>query len=114
MKISEYKNEEALELLADLIEPASEIFSDKKIVKMIQDGKANKMELVKRIIKGHKKSIMEILAILDGVPVNEYECNVFSLPFKLLEILNDEDLVAFLPRRGRRGQRMRVGLLRGI
>ena len=31
MKLSEYQGEEALDLLADLIEPAGEIMSDKEI-----------------------------------------------------------------------------------
>ena len=100
MKISEYKNEEALDILADLIEPAGEIFSDKDFVKKIQSKKSNKMEIVKSLIKDHKKAIIEILAILDETPVDEYECNIFTLPIKILEILNDEELVKFFTSQG--------------
>ena len=93
MKLSDYKNEEALDLLAELIEPASKIMSDKNVQKLIK-GK-NKTGVVKTIIKSHKSEIIEILAILDGVPVDQYECNVLSLPIKLLELLNDKELVNF-------------------
>lgn len=99
MKISDFKNEEALDILADIIEPAAEIFKDKDLVEMITSGSV-KMELVKHIIKNHKKSIIEIMAVLEGIPVDEYQCNVFTLPIKLLEILNDEELVKFFTSQG--------------
>lgn len=99
MKISDFKNEEALDILADIIEPAAEIFKDKDLVEMITSGSV-KMELVKHIIKNHKKSIIEIMAVLEGIPVDEYQCNVFTLPIKLLEILNDDELIKFFTSQG--------------
>jgi len=93
MKLSEIRGEAALDLLADIIEPAAEIMSDPEI-KELAEAK-NKGAIVKAIIKKHKKSIMVILAALDGVPVDEYQMNVFTLPMKLLEILNDPELVDF-------------------
>lgn len=99
MKLSDYKNEEALDILADIIEPASEIFSDKKIVDLLRKDEAP-MKAIKIAIKDHKKSVMEILAILDGVKPDEYECNVFTLPMKVLEVLNDEELLKFFTLQG--------------
>lgn len=95
MKLSDYKDEEALELLADLLEPVAEILSDKAILAAMQAKEINKMGAIKYAIKQHKKSVIEVLAILEGVPVNEYHCNVFTLPVKLLEILNDPELMDF-------------------
>lgn len=94
MKLSEIKDENAIELLADILEPAADIFSDKDIVNIIRNG-GNKMLGIKLALKNHKKAIIEILAALEGVPVNEYHCNVLTLPVKLLEIVNDEDLASF-------------------
>lgn len=94
MKISEYKDEEALDLLADLIAPASRIFSNRQLALAVQNGK-NRLEIARLIIKADKKAVMEILAILDGVPVNEYHCTVPSILMKLMEILNDEELLSF-------------------
>ena len=93
MKLSEYRDEAALELLADIVGPSVEIFADKQLVELIRGGEKSKA--VSTAIKNHKKEVMEILAALEGVPVEEYHCNVFSLPKKLLEILNDRELMAF-------------------
>ena len=46
MKLSEYKNEDALDLLADLIEPAYVIMTDETFRDMI--GTANKMQMIRR------------------------------------------------------------------
>ena len=93
MKLSEYKNEEALDILADILEPSAKIFSDKDVKQAFEKG--GQISGIKAAIKGHKTEIIEILAVLDGVPVAEYECNVLTLPVKLLEILNDTDLMSF-------------------
>lgn len=93
MRLSEVKNEDALDMLADLIEPASEILADKKVQELIKTK--NRGAIIKGLIKDHKKTIIEILAIIDGVPVEEYEVNVFTLPIKLLDLLNDKELVSF-------------------
>lgn len=91
MKLSDFKDEKALELLADLIEPAAEIFSDTEIRKTAS-GKSY-AAVVGVAIKRHKSAVLAILAALDGVPVEEYHCNVMTLPMKLLEIVNDPDMM---------------------
>lgn len=97
-KLSEYKDEEALDLLAELIEPAGDIFSDKEVVTQIRSK--NKMAAISLAIKNHKKSVIEIMAVLDGVPVREFHCNILTLPGQLVEILNDEDLWDFFVSQG--------------
>lgn len=93
-KLSEYENEEALDLLADIIEPAVAIIGDAKVKEMYQ-GKATKIALAQYIIRDHKTDIIGILARLEGIPVEEYKVNLFTLPMKLIEILNDEELISF-------------------
>ena len=93
MKLSEYKNEEAMVLLADLLMPASKIFSDTKVTDYIR--KKRMAEGVQYVLKTHSTALVEILAVLDGVPVDEYECNLLTLPARLVEILNDKELVSF-------------------
>ena len=85
MKLSEYQGEAALDLLADLIEPAGEIMSDKEIGEILKE---NRFKAIGQTIKNHKKAVMQILSTMDGVPVEEYKCNVFTLPVKILELLN--------------------------
>lgn len=93
MKLSDYKNEQALDLLADIIEPSSKIFADKAVKGAFETG--DKINGIKVAIKNHKHEIIEILAALDGVSVEKYECNVLTLPAKVLEILNDTALTSF-------------------
>lgn len=100
MKLSEYQGEAALDILADLIEPAGEIMSDKEIGEVFKE---NRFKAIGLAIKNHKKAVMQILATMDGVPVEEYKCNVFSLPVKIMEILNDPDIVQLFTFQGQTG-----------
>lgn len=92
MKLSEFKDEEALDLLAEIIDPVTEIMSDDEVKKASEKGIQS---VVKAIIKNHKKSIIAVMAALDGVDVKDYHFNVLTLPIKILEMLNDKELVDF-------------------
>ena len=100
MKLSEYQGEAALDLLADLIEPAGEIMSDKQIGDIF---KKNRFKAIGLAIKNHKKAVMQIMATMDGVPVDEYKCNVFSLPVKIMELLNDPEMIRLFTYQGQTG-----------
>lgn len=93
MKLSDIKGEEALDVLADIIDPATEIMSDKEILHIYQSGQS-KIKLIKFMLKKHKKSVIEILAILNQEDPEEYteKINVLTLPMKLLEVVNDMEL----------------------
>lgn len=90
MKLSDYKDEAALDLLAELIEPGAEIMGDQTVVDAAKDG--NMARVASIAIKRHKKAVLRVLAALEGVPAEEYHCNVFSLPAKLVELFNDPDI----------------------
>lgn len=91
MKITDFKNEDAIELIADLIEPISEISTDKELVELLKKG--NKIKAIQQGLKNHKSSIIQILAIINGVPVEEYSCNPITITKDLLVILNDKELM---------------------
>ena len=91
-KLSDYRDDDALDLLADIIEPATEIFADAEVKNAFDKSK---LTAVRVAIKRHKPELMQIMARMDGVPVEEYHCNVLTLPARLLQILSDEDLTAF-------------------
>lgn len=109
MKLSDYKDEQALDLLAELIEPLSEILSDKEVRKAAEEGK--KAKTVSVAIKNHKKEVMCVLAALDGVPVEEFHCNVLTLPVKLIEMLNDPDISQLFISAGQTEAKKRSGSL---
>ena len=92
MKLSDYKGEAALDILADLIEPIGDIAGDKEVANLLREKKVAKA--VKVAIKNHKRSVIEVLAVLDGEDPNNYTPSVFALPAKLLEILNDPEFLS--------------------
>jgi len=110
MKLSEYKGEQALDMLADLIEPAAAIMADKEIATLVKSG-APQIKIIKPAIKNHKPEVIEILAILDGEDPAEYaeKVNLFTLPFKLLEILNDPDLMGLFTSQGQKKEETSSG-----
>lgn len=92
-KLSDYKGEEAIDLLADIIEPMALILADKSIRAMVEnkDEKVPIIKLVKPLLKSHKKELIEILARVAEMPVEEYEktISVFTLPIQVMDLIND-------------------------
>ncbi len=101
MKLSEFKGEQAIEVLADLIDPVAAIMSDEE-VKTMARAKIPKIKIVKVLLKNHKKEVIEILAILDGADPEGYaeKVSLVTLPVKLLEIMNDPDLESLFTLQG--------------
>lgn len=93
MRLSEFKNEKALDALAEIIEPITEIVTDEDVKNSIKEK--NKIKAISKAIKNHKKEIIYILAVLDDEPIETYEVNLATLPFKIMEILSDEVLNDF-------------------
>ena len=91
-KLSEIQNEEALDLLADILEPVMKIASDAEVREVAKDGK---MAAIQYVLKNHKSALMTIMAKLDGVSMDEYRVNVVQIPVKVMELLNDKDLMDF-------------------
>ena len=67
--LSDYKDEAALELWADIMEPLAGIFSDKRIAQMYSD-KTTPIKLASFILKEHKAEAKEILLRIDDTPLN--------------------------------------------
>lgn len=100
MKLSEYKNEDALELLADILDPLAEIMTDPKIREFSKDKKANRMQVIQYLLKNHAKSIIAVFARIDNTPVEKFDANILSMTTKLLEVFNDKDFIDFFRSQG--------------
>ena len=90
MKLNEIKNEQAIEALANMFDPIVEIASDEKVVSAARGN--DKVAMVKLILKDHSRAVFELMALSEGVPVDEYECDIFTLPMKLLDLFNRPEL----------------------
>ena len=69
--MSERTNEERLDLLADMMDSAAEIFTDPEIQALTKKG-ASPIKYVKPAIKNHKAACIAVLAALEETPVDEY------------------------------------------
>jgi len=91
MRLSDIKGEQALDAMADLIDPISEIAQDKILVGLIRAR--NKIEAVKLGLRRHQKSILAILAILNQQDIATYNPSLAEIPKMLLDLLNDKELL---------------------
>ena len=94
MKLSDYKGEEALDVLADIIEPLAMIISDKEIQELSKQKNVPAVRFIKPAIKNHKKELIQVLARLENQPVEEYEktITIFTLPSQVLDLINDPEV----------------------
>lgn len=95
-KISEIKGEDALDVLADVLEQLSIIFGDQEFAKLVRSG-ASRMEEAKYLLKVHKKEILVIMAVLDEADPATYAPSVVQIPIKMMELLNDPDIHLLFP-----------------
>lgn len=92
-KISDYKDEEALELWADIMETAAIIVADPELKEII-DAKKPKLMIAHFILKNHKEEAKEILLRIDPTPINglNFLTRIMSV---LSEIGDSEELADF-------------------
>ena len=91
-KLSEIKGEDALDVLADLIEPASEFGTDKAFIELAR--KDDRIGCVRHALKCHKTAVLNIMAILEGEDPKTYSPPLLRLPAMLLDLFNEPELVA--------------------
>lgn len=96
-KLSEYQDEEALEVLSKLLDPIVDICGDEGFQEFFNDAKSkkNKLQIIKFLMSNYKSEITQILAILHGQKVEDYHFTIASLILDLSEILNDSELISF-------------------
>lgn len=107
-KLSEIKGEDAIDVLADILEPVTSIAADDEIRKAVKSG-LPKIKLIQLALKSHKKDIVKILAVMDGQDAENYEVNLLELPARILEILNDETVMSLFTSQGQMMESERSG-----
>jgi hypothetical protein len=92
MKLSEIKGQKAIEVIGDIIEPATEILSDPK-VKFAARSK-NIAAAASIALKNHPAQVLRVLAVLDGEDPETYSQSLLEIPKKLIDLLNDPELMS--------------------
>ena len=85
-KIDEIQGEEALDVLAEILVPISEIAIDPQVKKEFEKSAAH---VVSYALKKYKAQVLTAMAALEGVPAEEYKPNLLELPKMLIEFLSD-------------------------
>lgn len=93
--LAEIKGDKALYLIADLIDPITEIMSDPAVAAAYRGTEkepGSKAKAIKVAIKTHIKAVTTILALMDEEDPKTYQPSAMVIPVRLLQMLNDPDL----------------------
>lgn len=107
-KLSEFKDDEAMDVLVEILEPATNLIGNAKFKTAIRgdkekDIKPNRMEAIKIAITDNRKDIVKIMAVLNETPVEEFHYSLLTLPQMVMELFNDKELIDFFSYRGETG-----------
>ena len=93
-RLSEIQGEEAIDVMAALMSPASIILSDESVKERMQRKNSTMAEVAAYIAKNHKDSVIDMLTILSGKTRNEYVENmsVLSLVQDVIYMFNEPEL----------------------
>lgn len=90
MKLSEIKGVDAIEVVADIIDPVTSIMADEEVKKLAEmKPKPPTLLIAKTVLKRQKKAILEILAILHGEDPKTYNPSLIELPILLVNLINE-------------------------
>lgn len=98
MKVTDFKDEAAIKLLADILDPTAAIFGDAKVktvLAAVENGTFTRAQAISEVLRLHPKEIMAIMAALEGKKPEEFHCNILTLPAKIIELTEDEELMVF-------------------
>lgn len=97
-KLSDYTDEEAIEIWGDLLPVIAKIIKDGNIKDSLKnaDGTmADKLTIATNILRTNKTEICELLKIIDDTPINAMNVLVRTISF-LDELLENEEVMDFL------------------
>jgi len=93
MRLSNFKDEKAIEVVAALMEPIGNIASNPENKKVQEEG--NTMAHVAgAFLRNNPKDVKTILAILDDKDPTDYHCTAASVLADALDLFSDPDFMA--------------------
>lgn len=114
MKLSELKGERAVEVIADLIEPITNIASDQKNLQLFKNtkregetdlelGAREIKEKIPKLLKTHKNDVLAILCTVNGT--NPEDMSMVDIIKGTIDLLNDEEIRNLFLSVGKKGER---------
>lgn len=95
-RLQDIKGEEALDVLADILEYVVMLTKNDKVREIIEDKGFRHVDSIKTLIKEGKNEILHIMAAIDGKSYDEFleSFDLLTLPVMLYQTFNDEALQA--------------------
>lgn len=91
MRLSELKGEQAVEAMADLMEPLSVLLTDKEVIRLTREN-APKLQIVRALLKASPKAVIDIIAIINQEDRETYNPNTFEITKCLIDFLNEPEV----------------------
>ena len=92
--LQDYKGAEAIEIWADILEPAARVMQDPKVKEAFNAKNIKAMELATYLLREHSEDIAEILLAIDETPLTGANAVVRALDL-VVSIVNDPDTASF-------------------
>ena len=86
MRLSDFKGGDALDLMADILEPITKVLSDPKTKEL----RNNRVKLIQHILRSHKEETLDVYHILYGE--SKEEATPVDLVRMVVEFLSDPEL----------------------
>lgn len=96
MRLSEFRDEQGVEVVAKLLVPIAKIVSNEKNAKAqkeANEGKGSTLDFVSAMLQNNPRDVMDMLAILDGKDPNEYHCSAATVLVDALHMVSDPELL---------------------
>ena len=90
MRLSEFKDEKAIEVVADLLVPIGNIVANPANKEAKDSGV---IAFASAILKNNTKDAKDMLAILADEPIESYTCTAATVLKDMLNVLSDPDLL---------------------
>lgn len=92
-KLSDYKGTEAIELWADLLEPAAVLLADKQVQELRKQN-VTVAGIAAYLLKEYSSEVQQILLRIDPQPLTALNM-IVRLVDVMLECMNDPDMASF-------------------
>ena len=107
-KLSEFKDDEAMDVLVEILDPATNLIKNNEFRIAIKGDKKNgikpdRTKAIKVAITDNRKDVVKIMAVLNETPVEDFHYDLFTLPRMMLDMFNDKELIDFFRYRSETG-----------
>lgn len=92
MRLSEFKDEKGVEVVAKLLTPIGNIAADKEMATAQKDCK-HMGEFASLLLQRHTQDVMTMLAVLNDQEPADYHCNAATVLVDVFKMISDPELM---------------------